>query len=187
MVYLPGNFRGDALADVLSGKVNPSGRLPFTYPRWPQGLLTYWHKYSEEVNFNPKDPRASDWAPQWEFGFGLSYTLFQYQNLILSSSGILRAGATMNVSVDVVNTGTKVGKDVVMLFTSDLVASLAPDVKRLRKFQKIELQPGRSQRVTFQLRPEDLSFVNMVNKRVTEPGKFRVTVGTLSAEFKFQL
>jgi beta-glucosidase len=144
MLYLPGNFGVVALADVSGGSVNPSGRLPFTYPRWLQGLLPYWHKRSEEVDVNARDPTASHWGAQWESGSGLSYTVFQYQDLVLSSGCILRSGETMDMSVMVMNPGTTARKEVMMLFTSDLVVSSTPEAKRLRKFRKLELQPGRS-------------------------------------------
>jgi beta-glucosidase len=185
LVYLPGNLGGDALADILAGNVNPSGKLPYTYPRYPHNLVNYWHKPSEEEEFNPSEPRKSDWAPLFEFGFGLSYTTFQYSDLKLSKS-VITASETLGVSVNVTNTGDRAGKEAVLLFTSDLYASLTPDVKRLRKFTKIELAKGQSKVVTFELKPEDLSFINIENKRVTEPGEFTVSIGTLKQSFRFK-
>jgi beta-glucosidase len=185
-VYLPGNFGGEALADILLGKVNPSGKIPFTYPRYPHSLVNYWHKYSEEQTAQPGAYNyESDYSPLWEFGTGLSYTSFEYSALTLSSK-IVKAEDVLTVSVIVGNTGKVRGKEAVLLFTSDLYATTAPDVKRLRKFTKIELEPGESSRVDFELTADDLSFVNTQNKRVTEPGDFKVAVGPLTDTFTFQ-
>jgi beta-glucosidase len=118
----------------------------------------------------------------WEFGTGLSYTTFEYSNLILSSL-LVAIGQQLSVSVTVNNTGNRTGKETVMLFTSDLFASLAPDRKRLRRFKKIELAPGKSEIVTFELNTSDLSFINQSNARIVEPGEFRVDVGPLNQTF----
>jgi beta-glucosidase len=185
LAYLPGNLGGDAIADILAGTVNPSGKLPYTYPRFPHGLVNYWHKPSEEAEFDPDDPRKSDWAPLFEFGFGLSYTAFAYRNLTLSRN-VMTAADTLRVAVNVTNTGDRDGKEAVLLFTSDVYASLTPDVKRLRRFTKIALAKGETKTVSFDLRAEDLSFVNIENKRVTEPGEFTVLVGPLKASFRFK-
>jgi beta-glucosidase len=185
-IYLPGNFGGEALADILIGKVNPSGKLPYTYPRYPHSLVNYWHKYSEEQTAQPGAYNyESDYSPLWEFGTGLSYTKFEYSALTLSSATLSGSG-TLTVSVTVKNTGSVAGKEAVLLYTSDLYASTAPDVKRLRKFTKIELAVNQQQVVTFELKAEDLSFVNTDNKRVTEPGDFTVAIGPLSKTFTFQ-
>jgi beta-glucosidase len=172
-IYLPGNFGGDALADVLFGQVNPSGKLPWTYPRHSNALLNYWHKW-----------QSDDYRPQWEFGFGLSYTQFEYSNLRLSAP-TMSAAHGLNVSVIVRNTGERSGKEVVLLFTTDVFASIAPDRKRLRRFTKIELAPGEQTTVRFELTAEDIGFVNLRNKKVTEPGEFRVEVGGLTTTFIF--
>jgi beta-glucosidase len=185
-LYLPGNFGGDALADILFGKVNPSGRLPYNYPRYPHSLVNYWHKLAEEQTASPGAYNyESDYSPLWEFGTGLSYTTFQYSGLTLSSS-TMHTNDTLTVSVTVKNTGARAGKEAVLLYTSDLYASTAPDARRLRKFTKIELAAGASQVVTFKLVARDLSFVNTANKRITEPGEFRIRIGSLSQTFRFQ-
>ncbi|MGY0040288.1 glycoside hydrolase family 3 C-terminal domain-containing protein [Pedobacter sp. NJ-S-72] len=150
--YLPGNFGGDAIADVLFGTVNPSGKLPYTYPQYPNALFTYYHKPSESrsttegvYNYD------ADYNPQYVFGFGLSYTTFQYSPIRLSTA-TLKKGETLTVSVDVTNTGKVAGKESVLLFTSDLVATLvSPDVKRLRGFDKIELKAGETKTVPSKL------------------------------------
>jgi beta-glucosidase len=185
-LYLPGNFGGDALADILVGTVNPSGRLPYTYPRYPHSLVNYWHKYSEELTAQPGAYNyESDYSPLWEFGTGLSYSTFTYGDLTLSANKITAADK-LTVSVTVTNHGPRTGKETVLLYTSDLYASTAPDVKRLRKFTKIELTMGQAQTVTFELSAEDLSFINTDNKRVTEPGDFKVAIGPLSQTFTLQ-
>jgi beta-glucosidase len=183
MTYLPGNFGGDALADVLTGKVNPSGKLPFNYPRYPQSLIPYWHKYAEEqVKAEGLYDYESDYSPQYEFGTGMSYTTFQYKNLTLSSN-VLTTGDELGVSVEVTNTGTVEGKESVLLYLSDLVASLAPDMRRLKGFEKISLKPGETQTVHFVLTLTDMSFVNLDNRTTTEPGAFQVQVGPLKAGY----
>ena len=174
--YLPGNYGGDALAHILSGKVNPSGRLPYTYPKAPNSLGTYYHKPSEVVNtmagvYN----YGGDFAPQYTFGSGLSYTTFEYTNMQVSKTEFTAADELI-VKVDVKNTGKISGKEVVMLFSSDLYASLTPDSKRLRRFQKIDLQAGETKTVTFRLTAKDLAFVNLKNKWVTEAGEFKLTI-----------
>lgn len=184
--YLPGNYGGDALADILFGDVNPSGKLPYTYPSYPNSLVTYYHKPSEEQK------RAegayiyeSDYNPQYEFGSGLSYTTFKYSNLRTSSNVILNNKA-VEIFVDVTNSGMRQGKEVVMLFSSDLYASVTPDVKRLRRFQKIALEPGETKTVKFEITVEDLAFVSPEGKWVTEPGDFELRTGTLKTTLKYK-
>ncbi|MFD2163042.1 glycoside hydrolase family 3 N-terminal domain-containing protein [Paradesertivirga mongoliensis] len=175
--YLPGNEGGNVVANVLAGKVNPSGKLPYTYPRYPNYLFNYYRKYTEEVD--------NSYNPQWEFGYGLSYTTFKYSNLKLSSK-VLTEGQPITVSVDITNTGNQMGKESVLLFVSDLVASITPEAKRLRAFEKISLEPGKTQTVTFKITGEQLSFVDATLKRVTEPGEFVVTVGDQKATFNYR-
>lgn len=181
--YLPGNFGGDALADILFGDVNPSGKLPYNYPKYPNSLVGYNHKPSENrtvmegvYNYD------AEYNPQYEFGFGLSYTTFKFDNLKLSAPKI-KANQELTVSVEVTNTGNREGKEVVELYLSDLYASLTPDVKRLRGFEKINLKPGEKQTVTFKLNKNDFSFIGLNNKPVIEPGEFKVQVGTLNKSF----
>ncbi|AHM63356.1 beta-glucosidase-like glycosyl hydrolase [Flammeovirgaceae bacterium 311] len=183
-IYQPGNFGGDALADVLFGDVNPSGKLPYTYPRYPNALTTYIHKPSEE-----QKPAAgvynyeADFNPQWEFGHGLSYTTFAYSNLQFSNESI-NLSENLTVSVGITNTGQREGKEVVHLYTSDLYATdITPDVKRLRRFEKISLKPGESKTVSFTLTPEDLAFYDRQGKKVIEPGEFEVRVGDQIKKF----
>jgi len=182
--YLPGNFGGDALADILSGVVNPSGKLPYNYPRYPQSLIPYWHKYSEEqTKTTGMYNYESDYSPQWTFGFGLSYTTFGYSNLKISADE-LPVGGILTVSADITNTGKVEGKETVQLYLSDLVASLAPDMKRLKGFEKITLKPGETKTVTFTLTAKEMSFVALNSKTVVEPGVFEIRIGTLTKSFR---
>lgn len=182
--YLPGNFGGDALADILFGDVNPSGKLPYTYPRFPNATISYIHKPSEEQKkaegvYNYE----ADYNPQYLFGFGLSYTTFEYKDLKVSKTS-LKKGENLQVSVTVTNTGKITGKEVVDLFTSDLYASsVTPDVKRLRRFEKIELKPGESKTVMFELNPADLSYIGRDGKSILEAGDFEVMVQKLKVAF----
>lgn len=182
--YLPGNFGGDALADVLFGDVNPSGKLPYTYPRYPNSTISYIHKPSEEQKkaegvYNYE----ADYNPQYLFAHGLSYTTFEYKDLKLGKTAI-KKGENIRVSVTVTNTGKVTGKEVVHLFTSDLYASsVTPDVKRLRRFEKIELKPGESKIVSFELNPADLSYIGRDGQTILEAGDFEVAVDKLKAQF----
>ena len=184
MSYLPGNFGGDALADVIYGDVNPSGKLPFNYPKFPNSLTNYNHKPSESrsvvegvYNYD------ADYNPQYEFGFGLSYTTFKYSNLKLSASQISE-NDELTVTVDVTNTGNREGKEVVDLYLTDVYASITPDVKRLKGFQKISLKPNETKTVTFKLFKAELSFINYNSQRVVEAGEFEVKIADLKAKFE---
>jgi beta-glucosidase len=182
--YLPGNFGGDAIADVLFGDVNPSGKLPYTYPRYPNATIGYIHKPSEEQKkaegvYNYE----ADYNPQYQFGHGLSYTTFSYKDLKVNKASI-KKGENLQVTVVVTNTGKMAGKEVVHLFTTDLYAtSVTPDVKRLRRFEKIDLKPGESKTVTFELNPKDLTYVGRDGKDVLEAGDFEISVEKLKATF----
>lgn len=182
--YLSGNFGGDALADILFGDVNPSGKLPYTYPRFPNATISYIHKPSEEQKkaegvYNYE----ADYNPQFLFGDGLSYTTFGYSNLTIDKTQ-LKKGNNLKVSVTVTNTGKVTGKEVVHLFTSDVYASsVTPDVKRLRRFEKIELKPGESKTVWFEITPADLSYIGRDGKTILETGEFEVMVEHLKASF----
>ena len=183
MAYLPGNFGGDALADILYGDVNPSGKMPITYPRYSGSLINYWHKYSEEqVKTEGMYNYESDYTSQFEFGQGLSYTTFEYSDLKLSKDEITD-DENLQVSVKVTNTGKVAGKESVLLYLSDLVASIAPDMKRLKGFDKIDLQPKEAKTVLFTLTKKELSFVNIENKTVAEPGEFEIKIGNLKKRF----
>src|SRR5438034_4369051 len=173
MAYNPGNEGGQAAADVMFGDVNPSGKLPFTYPRTPNGLITYDHKA-----FETEDTAFGNMAfrPQFEFGEGLSYTTFAYRDLRLSPKTI-SGNVELSVSVTVTNTGQRAGKEVIQLYVSDLVATLSPAVKRLKRFAKVYLEPGQNRTLTFKLRRDDLSFIGADNKPIAEAGEFDVKIG----------
>jgi len=175
MAYLPGNEGGLAIADLLFGDVNPSGKLPFTYPRYPNDLSNYDRKYTEEAY-------SSSYNPQYPFGYGLSYTTFTYANLEIDKP-MLDASEQVKITVDVTNTGKTRGKEVVQLYVSDLVASITPSVKRLRGFEKLELEAGQTKKVSFTIAASDIAFVNNDLKWVTEPGEFEVTIDKLHGKF----
>ena len=179
MAYNPSNEGGTAIADVLFGDANPSGKLPFTYPRTPNGLINYDHKPFETENTAFGNMA---FKPQFEFGEGLSYTTFAYGDLQLGKQSI-SANEEMPVTVTVTNTGKRAGKEAVLVYVSDLVASIAPPNRRLRRFAKINLEPGQKRTLTFKLRREDLSFIGADNKPTVEPGEFEVIVGGLKQRF----
>ena len=181
-ILLPGNMGGDALVNLVSGKSNFSGKMPYTYPKEINSLANYDFKKSEEVgtmegayDYNAKITQ------QWGFGYGLSYTTYKYSNLKVSQSDF-RHGDIIKVSVDVKNTGKVAGKESVLLFSSDLIASMVPDGRRLRAFDKIELQPGETKTVTFNLNADDLAFVGYDGKWVLEEGDFKLMIADQSAD-----
>jgi beta-glucosidase len=182
LAYWPGMQGGDAVAEVLFGEVNPGGRLPFTYPRHPNALLTYDHRQTETLAPG-KVEGPTGFDPQWEFGHGLSYTTFAYGGLRLSAERIGPAD-TLTVRVTVTNTGGRAGQESVLLFTHEHYASVTPAVRRLRAFDKVSLEPGASRTVTFTLTPDDLRFVGRDGRMVLEPGDFDVMVGGLKATFR---
>lgn len=181
MAYLPGNEGGRAIADVIFGDYNPNGKLPFTYPRFSNTLIPYDHKGTDQ---QARDFSANAFNPQWEFGHGLSYTTFEYADLALSSEA-LNDAAPIEISVKVTNTGKLDGKEVVQLYIADKVASITPSVKRLRGFEKIALKAGESKVVTFTIKKEDLAFVGLQHKWVTETGEFEVMIGEHKATFNY--
>lgn len=176
-VLLPGNYGGDALANLLSGEANFSAKMPYTYPKEINSLITYDYKVSEEVSTMAG---AYDYdakvTQQWPFGFGLSYTTYAYSNLQVDKQSF-GPDDVLTVSVDVQNTGSREGKESVLLYTSDLVASLTPDSRRLRAFEKVSLAPGETKRVTFKLPAKNLAFVGHDGKWVIEEGEFVISVG----------
>ena len=178
---IPGNYGGDALANLLAGDANFSAKMPYTYPKEINSLNTYDYKVSEEVGTMAGaydyDAKVS---LQWPFGYGLSYTTYEYSNLKVSASEFTSEDV-LTVSVDVKNTGNRVGKEAVLLYSSDLVASVVPDNKRLRDFAKIELQPGEVKTVTFRLPAKKLAFVGADGRWTLEEGDFLLKVGRLSA------
>ena len=179
-ILIPGNYGGDALANLLAGDANFSGKLPYTYPREINSLNTYDYKVSEEVgtmegayNYDAKV------SLQWPFGFGLSYTTFEYSNLKVDKAQFT-ADDVLTVTVDVKNAGSRAGKEAVLLYSSDLVASVVPDNRRLRDFTKIELQPGETKTITFQLPAKSLAFVGADGKWTLEEGDFILKIGSLT-------
>lgn len=182
MAYWPGMYGADAVAEVLFGEVNPSGRLPFTYPRHPNALLTYDHRFSETTNTGfDRGPGGFD--PQWEFGHGLSYTTFAYRDLRLDRDQ-LGPGDSLELSVTVRNTGGRAGQETVLLYTRQHYATVTPSMRRLREFQKVQLQPGEARTLTFRLSTDDLRFVDRDGRTVLEPGEFDVIVGGLTKTFR---
>ncbi|WP_290381361.1 glycoside hydrolase family 3 N-terminal domain-containing protein, partial [uncultured Duncaniella sp.] len=177
-ILLPGNFGGDALANILAGDTNPSGKMPYTYPRHQAELTTYDYRVSEEMD---KMEGAYDYdavvSVQWAFGYGLSYTTFKYDNFRCSKSEF-GVNDDLVFTIDVTNTGNCSGKEVVMLFSRDMVASLTPDNRRLRAFEKVELKPGETKTVTLPIKASDLAFVDYDGKWVLEKGQFRMQVGS---------
>ena len=176
-ILIPGNYGGDALANLLAGDANFSGKMPYTYPREINSLNTYDYKVSEEVgtmagayNYDAKV------SLQWPFGYGMSYTTYEYSNLKVDKAQFT-ADDVLKVTVDVKNTGKKAGKEAVLLYSSDLIASVVPDNKRLRDFTKIELQPGEVKTVTFELPAKNLAFVGADGKWTLEEGDFELKVG----------
>ena len=181
-ILIPGNMGGDALANLVSGKSNFSGKMPYTYPKEINSLANYDFKKSEEVgtmegayDYNAKITQ------QWGFGHGLSYTSYKYSNLKVSQSDF-RHGDIIKVSVDVKNTGKVAGKESVLLFSSDLIASVVPDGRRLRAFDKVELQPGETKTMTFELKADDLAFVGWNGKWRLEEGDFKLMIADQSAD-----
>jgi beta-glucosidase len=179
MAYNPSNEGGTAIADVLFGDVNPSGKLPFTYPRTPNGLINYDHKPFETENTAFGNMA---FKPQFAFGEGLSYTTFAYKDLRLDKQTI-SGNDEVSVSVTVTNTGRRAGKEAVLVYVSDLVASISPPNRRLRRFAKVNLEPNQSRTLTFKIRRDDLSFIGADNKPTVEPGEFEVKIGDLSQRF----
>ena len=181
-ILIPGNMGGDALVNLVSGKSNFSGKMPYTYPKEINSLANYDFKKSEEVgtmegayDYNAKITQ------QWGFGYGLSYTSYKYSNLKVSQSDF-RHGDIIKVSVDVKNMGKVAGKESILLFSSDLIASMVPDGRRLRAFDKIELQPGETKTVTFNLNVDDLAFLGYDGKWVLEEGDFKLMIADQSAD-----
>ncbi len=176
MAYLPGMEGGQALADIIFGDVNPSGKLPFTYPSAPNGFTTYDHKPLEKFDVN-------DYINEFPFGYGLSYTRFDYSDLRLNKTSYGK-NEKIEVSVTVTNSGRVAGKEAVLLYGCDLYGSVSRPVKELKRFAKIFLQPGESRTVHFTIRGEDFAFTNRENKKVVEPGVFHLMVDHLRKEFR---
>ena len=181
--YLPGDQGANAIVDVLVGNVNPSGKLPYTYPRYNGVIMHYDHKQSELLNANTWEENY--YNPQWDFGFGLSYTTFEYSNMKLSSKTI-NSDNEILISIDIKNTGNIIGKEVVQLYIRDHYATISPSLKKLKRFTKIELEPLEERTVSFTINNDDLKFYGKQNKWITEEGKFSVIVNNLSKDFNFK-
>lgn len=171
----PGPHGGEALYELLTGQFNPTGRLPFTYPRNPHSLLSYDHKHSDSIG---PDKETPGFNPLYEFGHGLSYTTFHYDNLEVPANP-LDKNDKLRLSVDVTNTGKRRGTETVHVFIRDLFASVVPPVKRLRAFRQVDLSPGETKRVTFEIPVTDLSYFGLENSLILEPGEFEVMIGGL--------
>jgi beta-glucosidase len=176
--YLPGMEGGQAIADVLFGDINPSGKLPFTYPKYSGWHVCYDHKKSEDTAPNKFDP-------QWPFGHGLSYTTFEYSGLKLDKKQ-LSPDDKLTVTVNVSNTGSREGAEIVQLYLSDIVATVTPPVKSLKRFRKVPLTSGQNLKVKFDLSRDDFKFIGRENKPVVEPGEFKVSIGGLSETFEIR-
>jgi beta-glucosidase len=183
MAYQPGNYGADALAEILYGVVNPSGRLPFTYPRYNHSLLWYDHKYTETLD---QTFGNNAFNPQWQFGHGLSYANITYSNL-KTTTDTLRAGGSLTVSVELNNKSNMTAMQSVLLFSRDHFATVTPSVKKLIDFKKITMQPNSTQVVSFTVTSEQLSFVGEDLKPVTEAGDFDLMVEQLKTTFNYQL
>ncbi len=184
MAYWSGKKSGEAIADVLFGDYNPNGKLPFSYPRSMGEIVMYDRKPTEEIREVFNDDIHTGYNPLFEFGHGLSYTSFEYSDIKLSTAQ-LKGNANLAITVKVKNTGARDGKHTVELYSRDMYASITPNMKRLRAFQKIDLEAGETKTVSFSINKDDLAFVNEQLKTITEPGDFKVMIGNLSAGFHY--
>lgn len=183
--YLPGNEGGRALVDILYGEVNPSGRLPYNYPRYPNSLEKYNRKHTESLADEEQNNDAKyekSYSPQFEFGTGLSYTTFTYSNLKIDKAEITNTDE-IKITVDVTNSGKRAGKESVLLYLSDNYASITPEVKALKRFEKISLEPNETKTVKFTLNQKDLQFVNEDLKWISEKGTFTIQIANLKKDF----
>ena len=183
LAYLPGDQGGTAIADIIAGKINPSGKLPFTYPKYNGVKMHYDHKQSEVINANTWKNDFYD--PQWDFGFGLSYTDFEYSNLRINKKTISN-NDELSISVDITNKGQRKGKEVVQLYMRDHFATISPPLKKLRRFSKIDLSPQETKTVTFTINSEDLKFYGINNEWIVEDGKFSIMIDNLKQDFVFK-
>ena len=181
--YLPGDQGASAIVDILCGNINPSGKLPYSYPRYNGVIMHYDHKQSELINANTW--KNDFYNPQWDFGFGLSYTTFEYSNMQISNKTLTTENKLL-VSVDVTNTGKIKGKEVIQLYARDHFASISPSLRKLKRFTKIELEPSEKRTVAFTIGIEDLKFYGKENKWIVEEGKFSLMINSLSKDFNFK-
>ncbi|MDG2418283.1 MAG: glycoside hydrolase family 3 N-terminal domain-containing protein, partial [Saprospiraceae bacterium] len=180
--YYPGQEGASSISDIIFGKINPSGKLPYTYPRFSNALMTYDHKHAESVELQGSE---IPFNPQFEFGHGLSYTIFEYGSIMLEKD-TMNDREDLNFSFSLKNTGSRTGKEVVQVYIGDDYASITPAVKRLRAFRKIELQAGEEQKIDFAIPMKQLSFVNVQNEWILEEGTFKLFVGNQMAEFELK-
>ncbi|WP_245846175.1 glycoside hydrolase family 3 N-terminal domain-containing protein [Longibacter salinarum] len=183
--YNPGPEGGQAIMEVLYGDVNPSGHLPYTYPATPSGYATYDHKPSERL---AEDFGMDGADPLFAFGDGMSYTSFAYSDLhvrpALIETSNLQAGEQIEVGVTIENTGDRPGKDVIQLYVTDVVATVTPAARRLKRFAKVDLAPGERRSITFTLSQDDLSFIGRDGESVVEPGEFRIQIDALNEQLR---
>lgn len=175
-LYLPGDYGGSACTKIVYGEENPCGKLPYTYPKYSGIIEHYDHPKSVEKS---KTNEWNGFDPEWEFGHGLSYTTFTYSNLVVSKEKF-KDPDTIHITIDITNSGLKFGKEVVQLYISDLQAKLTPSVKQLKGFEKIDLQPGQTKKVSFLLSDNDFKYANLSGEFVNEPGFFRIQIGPLT-------
>lgn len=182
--YLPGNFGGQALASILFGDVNPSGKLPYTYPRFPNSLEPYYIKHAEQLEI-AGSPTGTQYNPQYHFGYGLSYSTFEYLSLTTNKVSY-KSSETIKLTVEVRNNSSFDGKETLQIYSSDLYASLTPSVKRLRAFKKIMLKAEEKQTVTFEIPVRNLAFVGLNNKWTVEKGEFTLSVAGLTSNISIE-
>lgn len=185
LLYRPGSEGAQATADILFGDYNPSGKLPFTYHRFSGDIVMYDHKPAEKIREATGDKfNGQGYHPQWPFGHGLSYTDFAYDQLAINKDN-LTANDSIEISIQVKNVGQLEGQETIELYVSDLYASITPHTKRLKKYKKINLQPGESKLVAFSITGNDLSFINAQSQRVVEPGEFTLSIDDLTLNFNY--
>ena len=181
-VYLPGNFGADALSDILSGRVNPSGKLPYSYPAYPNSLLPYYYKPSEvQNNAQGAYNYVGEVNNLYDFGYGLSYSDFKYSNFSVSKDTFALSD-TVNVGVFVTNESDIDGYETIQVYSSDLYASITPDVKRLRDFSKVHIKAGETKRLNFSIPVSELEFYNINNIPIVEEGRFKITINDNAKE-----
>ncbi len=184
--YWPGSQGAEAIVDILLGKENPCGLLPYSYPRYSGDFVYYDRNFTADVQeLVPGEISSDGYNPQWPFGFGLSYTQFEYSGLEIDHD-VLTCRDQLEIKVSVSNVGQRSGICATDLFVSDLFASIAPSVKRLKGFQCVELEPGEVKTLIFRLTPDHLSFINSQSEPIIEPGEFKITVGPLAKNFFYK-
>ena len=183
-VYLPGNHGGDALADILSGKINPSGKLPYTYPAFPNSLLPYYYKPSEVQNNNQGAYNYTGEVNNlYDFGYGLSYSHFEYSDLNINKDTFQSTSDTIQINVNLKNVSNIDGYEIIQLYSSDLFAQITPDIKRLRDFKRVFLKSGETKSINFSLPIDKLAYYNAENMKIIENGSFSLSINELNLTF----